>query len=33
LQINTQDIPTGIYVINLVNDEGVQYTFKCMVRH
>lgn len=33
LQINTQDIPTGIYVINLVNDEGIQYTFKCMVRH
>jgi hypothetical protein len=33
LKINTQDIPTGIYVINLVNDEGIQYTFKCMVRH
>ena len=33
LQINTQDIPTGLYIIHLVSDEGIQFTFKCMVKH
>ena len=33
LQLDTRDIPPGLYIINLVSDEGVQYSFKCMVRH
>lgn len=33
LTLNTQDLPVGIYIINLTNDEGVLHSFKCMVRH
>jgi hypothetical protein len=33
LQLDTRDIPPGLYIINLVSDEGVQYSFKCLVRH
>lgn len=33
LQVDTQDLLPGLYIINLISDEGVQFSFRCLVSH
>jgi hypothetical protein len=33
LQLDTKDLPNGMYFVNLLSDEGKEYSFKFIVQH